>query len=515
MERETEPQTDAPRNVTQKVVRSGAWIYGRQIVTNLLNIGVMAILARQLTPAEFGLFALAQVILRFLTLLGAGGIGDYVIFDKQEGREERLQAAFWLNLTMTLAAAAVALCLVPVISRFYAIAGLSSVLVALIVRYIIGQMVIVPDAIVKRSMDYQRLVIRDTILEIAGSLSSVVLALMGWGVWSLIIPSLCIAPLQLGLALRLSRWCPHLPLRIGQWKEISRYSFNVIGANLVTSITAEGDTLLIGKTLGVVQLGVYNLAWQSANIVSRNISGVVGKIAMPALSAVAEDRERLQQAFNRMLRVLAIFSFPPLIGLFVTADIFVLVLYGPQWTGSILPLQILIIYALRQSIGSPASVIYNVVGRPDIGLRYGLAFVPFYLMSIVVGSYYGIIGVAVGVTLSRTIYGFLQLWIGARLVGERYTDLLSHLASPLLAATITGALIYLVKFVCAPLAIPKVVLLIALALLGGVIWCVLVIKLFRQQWEEVLQVISALSPAVGKRLRTFTGFTQPVYLNEK
>jgi PST family polysaccharide transporter len=481
----------------------------------VLNIGVMAILARQLTPADFGLFALAQVILRFLTLLGSGGVGDYVIFDKQEGRAERLQAAFWLNMTMTLAAASVALCLIPVISRFYTITGLSSVLVALIARYIIGQMIIVPDAIVKRSLDYQRLVIRETILEIAGSLSSVVLALMGWGVWSLIIPSLCIAPLQLALALKLSRWRPELPLRIGQWREITRYSFNVIGVNLVTSITAEGDTLLIGRMLGVVQLGVYNLAWQSANIISRNISGVVGKIAMPALSAVAGDRERLQQAFNRMLRVLAIFSFPPLIGLFVTADIFIMVLYGPQWTGSIVPLQILIIYALRHSVGSPASVIYNVVGRPEVGLRYGLVFAPFYLLSIFIGSHYGIIGVAIGVTLSRSVFGFLQLWVGARLVGERFTELLSQLVSPLSAAAIMGAMIYMIKLVCAPLPIPKVILLSALILLGGVIWCVLAIKFFRQQWEEVLQVISALSPALGTRLRTFTGFTQPANLNEK
>lgn len=515
MARETEPQTDAPRNVTQKAVRSGAWIYGRQIVTNLLNIGVMAILARQLTPAEFGLFALAQVILRFLTLLGAGGIGDYVIFDKQEGRTERLQAAFWLNLTMTLAAAAVALCLIPVISHFYAIAGLTSVLIALIARFIVGQMVIVPDAIVKRSLDYQPLVVRDTVLEITGALSSVVLALMGWGVWSLIVPSLWTTPLQLAFALRLSRWSPRLPLHIGKWREVSRYSFYVIGANLVNSITAEGDTLLIGKTLGVAQLGVYNLAWQSANIVSRNISGVVGKIAMPVLSASATDQTRLRQAFRRMLRVLAITSFPPLIGLFVTADIFILVLYGPQWTGSVLPLQILIIYALRHSIGSPASVICNAVGRPEIGLRYGLAFVPFYLLSIFIGSRYGIIGVAIGVTLSRTIFGLLQLWVGARLVGERFTGLLSHLVSPLSAAAIMGVIIYLVKWVCAPLPIPKVILLSALMLLGGIIWCVLVIKVFRQQWEEVLQVISALSPAVGKRLRTFTGFTQPIYLDEK
>jgi O-antigen/teichoic acid export membrane protein len=270
---------------------------------------------------------------------------------------------------------------------------------------------------------------------------------------------------------------------------------------LVTYLANEGDTLLVGKTLGTTQLGFYNQAWTAANLVNRNVTGVVGKVAMPALSSVAEDPERLRNALNRMMRLLALASFPLLIGLLVVADLFVLTLYGPKWEASILPLQILIIYALRQSVGSSAAVIYNVVGRPDIGFKMGLTFLPFYGLSIWLGSFYGIVGVAVGVTAARTLYGVIQFAVVARLVGQTLTQLLANFGQPLLAAITLGFLVCGYRWLLYMAGVSGAILLGVLVLLGGITWIVLLVRLFPRMCEELVQMCESFSGEFGARVR--------------
>jgi O-antigen/teichoic acid export membrane protein len=202
-----------------------------------------------------------------------------------------------------------------------------------------------------------------------------------------------------------------------------------------------------------------------------------------------------------MLRLLALTSFPLLVGLIVVADLFVLTLYGPKWQPSILPLQILIIFALRQTVGSPTTVVYNVLGRPDIGFKMGLAFLPFYFLSIWLGSSYGIVGVAVGVTFARTAFGFIQFTVIARLVKQSFRQILSPLVQPLLAAIILGTLLYGCRLLFSGFDMPAAARLALLVLLGGVIWFLLLARLFPLLFEEMLRVVDLLSCSLGARIR--------------
>jgi PST family polysaccharide transporter len=187
--------------------------------------------------------------------------------------------------------------------------------------------------------------------------------------------------------------------------------------------------------------------------------------------------------------------------MFVVADLFVVTLYGPQWGPSVLPLQILIIFALRQTVGSPTTVIFNVVGRPDVAFKMGLFFLPFYALSIWLGCHWGIVGVAAGVTIARTAYGMIQFAVIARLVGQTFRDLLAPMAQPLMAATIMGVLVFGCRLLLSSLGISGPVLLLALIPIGGLIWLVLLLRVFTRSLEEMLQVCDALSSPLGARVR--------------
>jgi PST family polysaccharide transporter len=493
MGKEIDPgAASAPSGVMTKTVQSSAWIYGRHFVTNIFNLGAMAILARQLDPRDFGLVALAQVLLRFVALLGASGIGDYVIFDREEGREGRVHAAFWLGLSFACLTGLIGIALVPLLVRFYGEPALQAVLLVLIAKHVLDQLYVVPDALIKRTLDYRKLVARDTVLEISSAAASVWMALRGWGVWSLVLPALFVSPIRVAAVLWMARWLPRLPFRRSEWPRIWRYSANAIGANLATSILAEGDTLVVGKALGSEALGIYNFAWQTANLVSRNVSGAVGKVAMPALAAVGGKMERLRLAFHRMLRLLATISFPMLVGLFVVAEEFVLTVYGPKWTDAVLPLRILILFAMRHCIGAPANSLCLVVGRPDIGFKVGAAVVPLYLLSIWIGSKYGVVGVAAGVTLSRTLGGIFAFWVSARLLGEGMGPVLRQLAQPFAAACLMGGIVAVVRLSLQRFGLPVPFLLVLLTCTGFAAYVVLLSTRYRGLQGELRAVWRAL-----------------------
>ncbi len=439
------------QGLAAKVVRGGAWIYGRMIVTNVVNIGVMAILARQLKPAEFGIVALATVIMRFLVILGAEGVSEFVIYDNKEGKEERAKAAFWMDLTFATAAMLVGMLLSPFIVAFYCEPSLGLILLFLLIKFPLETSSKVPDALLKKGLDFQRLMIRDTILEILISVTMVLMALSGFGVWSLIVPGFVAAPVRTLIVFWMARWLPGLNFHFRQWRKIFKYSANVIGGTLTSFLLTEGDTLLIGKILGSELLGLYNLAYQAVNIVPRNITAVANRLALPALSMISENADKLREAVARMQRVLALLSFPLLIGLFVLADSFVLTLYGKQWEEAVLPLRIMIVFALRYSVGGVGSALWKALGRTDISFKLGLATIPFYFSAIWLGSHYGIAGVALAITVVRTAFGLIGFEIMGRCMKQTFYQIIRPMLPALFASCIMGGSVFLYLLVAEPL----------------------------------------------------------------
>lgn len=489
------------KGLQTQVVRGSGWIYGRRLVTTSFNLFVIALLARRLQAADFGTLAIALTILELLTTLGPVGVGDFVVCDRTRDAAERVHAAFWLNMTLTATAVVVCAPLVPLLGHFYQMPVLVPVLYVLLLQFAIGQIGAIPDALLRRELNFKSLALREAGLEILNGAGKVTLAVSGFGVWSLIVPSLLLAPVSVYIAFRLTGWYPKLPLRVAQWKTVAKFSGHCMGTNLVTLIANEGDTLLVGKLFGPTDLGFYNQAWLTANIVKRQVSGVVTKVAMPALSAVSSDLKRLSAVLNKMLRLLSLLCFPLLLGLLLVADLYVRTVYGPKWENSILPLQILIIYALRQTIGSPATTVYNVTGRPDIGFKMGLAFLPFYVMSIWLGSHYGIVGVAAGVTIARTSFGMVQFAVVARLVGQTFGEMLRNFKQPAFAAGLFMLILIGCRILFSAFGASGPLLLALLVAAGGLVWLLLLTRLYPNLLDEILEVLDQLPTQPGRKLK--------------
>jgi O-antigen/teichoic acid export membrane protein len=261
-------------------------------------------------------------------------------------------------------------------------------------------------------------------------------------VWSLVVPHLILAPVQAVAAFAAAGWRPGWDPQVRLWAPIVRYSAGVIGSAVTAFIISEGDTLLVGRVMGPAPLGVYNLAWRSSNLVSRNVVNLSNKLAFPVLAAASGDRARMADTLRTMLRIVSGVTFPLLVALFVLADDFIYVVYGAKWHDAVLPLRILIVYAIRYSIGSPLGPVFNAIGRPDLVFKLQSAIVPIYCVAIWFGSAFGIVGVAVAVTVVRTAFGAVTFRVAAAQLGVRVSYLLEPMRSSFTASLLTGSLMF-------------------------------------------------------------------------
>ena len=456
--------------IADRTVASAGWMLGRRVTSNLVRLVAVAVLARHLSPAEFGIVALAQVLLQFVTLVGEAGIGTYVVYDEGEGRAQRLQAAFWLHVAMTVVQCALCLAVLPLIGPLFGPHQLAPVLAVLVGVFFVRQLAIVPEALLQRDLRHATLARRDMVLDVVAAGLSVVLALAGAGVWSLVLPSLVAEPARLVVAAVTARWRPRLPFHVSEWRRVLRYTAPLMGSNVLIPVTNDGDTLVVGKLLGATTVGFYNVAWQLANLVGRNVTAVVSSVTMPALALVRDDEDRLRAAYLRMVRFLGLVCFPLLVGMAVVAGDLIPTVYGDRWEPAVDLLRIFVAFTLVRSVTSPSSMVYNVTGRPDIGFKLTLWFTPVYLVAIGIGSLWGAAGIATGVMLARTGGALVDTGLAAHQIGLRLRAVAAVVAAPAVLTIVMGVAVWVARQGMAVAGIGAPARLLLSGLLGAAVY---------------------------------------------
>ena len=420
----------------KKITNGAGWGLFKIISVQLINFTAIAILSRVLDLSDFGLVALANSALIFFNIFSTQGINQFLIYDNSGKYYEKINAVFWLNLIISSSLVIIAILLIPRIKTFLNEPLLGDILLVLFLRLPFDVISKLPDAILQKKLKFKQIEIRDTVLQFSSSFGSVFMALNGYGVWSLIIPSIIALPIRLIISFSLVAWRPKFKLYYSHWKEILNYSKHIIGGSLANYTLTQGDTIMVGSMFGATSLGVYNLAWQSSNLFSRTMVKLINKIAFPAFSAFKGDINLIKINLDKVLFSISILSFPILMWMMVSAEYIIVTIYGNKWVDAILPFQILLIYAIRYSVGAPIGSVFKSLGRPDLNFKLGVSIIPFYLLGIWIGSSYSIIGVAVAVTFVRTVFGLASFWIVANLLKTTFFTIIKQLKTPFISSLI-------------------------------------------------------------------------------
>ena len=379
-------------------VRGGLLNVTSQGAQFLIQSIATVVLARLLTPADFGLVAMVATVTGLGQAFGDFGLSEATI-QRKEISHDQVSTLFWINVAIGLGLMLVTATLAPVLARFYRDPRLVDITLLLSLTFLIGGLRVQPDAILKRQMRFSSLAIRDVGSYALAVPVAITMAWRGASYWALIALPLTLNLTQMVVSWLMVNWRPGLPRRDAQVGSMVAFGGNVAASYFSITVSRSADNVLIGWYSGAVPLGLYSRAYNLLMLPVRQLSAPASSVAIPAFSRIQGDPERFARYYLRTVNLIMWISAPIFGFLFVAAQPVIVLLLGKQWREAAPVFQILAISALGQLLIE--SIVWLLVSRGQSGqlLRLLLIISPIIVGSYAIGLPFGIKGVALSGSL--------------------------------------------------------------------------------------------------------------------
>ena len=474
-------------SLTKKAGKAGSLMLFRKGWGALVNLGVMAYLSRNIDKSEFGLVVISANLINFVQVLAISGIGEYVIYYNGEDRKRVLNAAFWLNFVLVMSVALLVVLLSPFWADQFNDPRIRNLTWMLLIGFVFSAMNSIPISIYRKSLDFKPMVTIQTIFGTIGQLTSVACVFAGFGVYSLVVPNVIVIPLLCIVLFWKSGFRPSLKsLDTKYWKQIFNYTKHMIGGTAMNKFANEGDTFIVGKLLGMEALGIYDIAYKLAHILSSHLLPIITTITLPILAKNQNDFFIVRVHFLRMVKIIALVFFPAFTAMILFADNIILLLYGVNWTDVIIPFQILCGFAVWRTISSPTASLYGALGRPHITLYFNLVFTPLFLIAVYFSSQYGLIWTCIIVMVTRNAASLFHFIMSNKLIQIGFFQFYQSFSPILYACLISAGIMW------ALMLLPIFWMLLAVAFVPLFIFTLRIIN--RQFFDESVSLLKSIMP---------------------
>ena len=378
----------------RRTARGGAVAIASQIIKLVIQIATLAILARLLSPADFGLVAMAATVTLFVGLFADLGLAAATV-QREKIDQSTISVLFYINLAAGFLAAALTIAAAPLAAWGFGDERVSGVVIALALQIPFVAAAAQHTALLRRGMRWLILNWTAIAAQFAGAAVGIGLA---WktelGYWALVAQSWVAALTGLALA-----WatCPWRPGRIGNWKEVrAAVTFGILlmGFNFVNYFHRQLDDILIGWRWGAAELGYYNRAYQLLLLPLTVISNPIGTAVVPALSRLQDQPQQWRRAYLDALGAVTLLSSGITAILIAVAEPLVAVLFGPDWNEAADIFRLLAISMFAATPMNAMGWVYISLGSTGRMFKWGLISTPFVVLSFFVGLPFGATGVA-------------------------------------------------------------------------------------------------------------------------
>ena len=383
-------------------VSGAAVIIGAKILAMLVSLVTVAIVARILTPADYGLVAMVLSVTAFLAVFSDLGL-SYVTIQRPNITQEQLSALFWANIAFGGLLGAVTAALAPALVWFYHDARLLPVTVLLAAVFPIAAAGVQHQALLKRRMLFRRYALTQLTGTGAGAIVSIAMALAGAGYWALACQSLVtVLASSLSAWLHL-RWLPGPPRRCPELRAMLGFGGRLTAHGMVGYLETNLDKLLLGRFCGPYALGLYATSYHLVGRVVGLAAYNVGEAAIPAMARASTTVAGPRPTYRRMLQLTCLLGLPAALAGVLWTDDVVLTVFGNRWQPAAPILRLLFIGALPRMLAASTGWVFVAGGRPGRMLRWELIQAPLIAVAFIVALPYGAYGVAWAYALANWI----------------------------------------------------------------------------------------------------------------
>ncbi|MPY91785.1 MAG: oligosaccharide flippase family protein [Acidimicrobiia bacterium] len=411
------------------------WSAVMNVGSQLATLVVTFVLAKFLGPELFGVVAMATVYVAFLQMLLQQGMTAALI-QRRELEPLHVDTAFWLILAATSGLSVVSVVLAGAWSNMNDTPVLADVIVALTPILIIRGLIIVPDALLRRQMNFKPLAARMNVSVLVGGAIGVSAAFAGWGVWALVAQQLSAAIVELVLVWVAVAYRPSLRFSREAARALVGYSAPSLTASLGVFISGRADAFIVGAFFGPTTVGLYRFAARLVDVATQSIVGSFRAVALPELARHQDDPARLGSRMVAIVRLNAALTILPLAALAAAAPAIIEVL-GPEWSPAVTALAILTVAGAARTLGSMSGPLLQAIGRPGslaalawfgaVGVTVTLVAAGLLMRSMPEGRQVNALAVATAL-LHAGPFLAANTWVIARHTGVRARQLLCVLA---------------------------------------------------------------------------------------
>jgi len=460
-------------SLKQKVMSGLYWTSLGKIIGQMITWGFTIYVIRLLEPSDYGLMALALVMVGFLTMLNELGIGAAII-QRKEIPEDTLEALFGLLILISILFYLLLFMMAPMISNYYSEPRLTMLIKVLSLQFLFMGFTVLPRSLLWREMAFKKLAWVEFFSAIAGSIVTLFLALRGYGVWSLVWGTLAIRVVSL-VGLYIAKPFFHRPrFLIKGMGDFFSFGGYVTLSNVLWYFYITADVLIIGKLLGKDILGIYSVGLYLATLPMEKVSLLINQVAFPAFSTISSDLNIAGRHFLKAVRVLSCIAFPVLFGISSIAPELVNIFLGPKWSGAYLPVLII-------AFSVPIRMIVNIInptvfglGYPEISFRNSLFGFVIMPIAFGIGTIWGLFGASMAWVIAFPIVFFDNMYRFLKILEINLIDVLQAMFKPFLSALIMVGFLQLLRLshICGYSDILNllVFILCGTGIYGGMMW---------------------------------------------
>lgn len=369
-----------------------AWTGAATWATQVVTWAYMIIVARLLTPADYGLIGMANIPLGFLTVAGEFGVANAIIMLRDLTADQVAQlntVAVWCGVALF----AISCMAAHLLGLFFMAPDLPRVVIALSLALVITSFKTIPDAMLRRECRFNVIAKIQAGQTIIYGCTLVTSAALGAGYWSFVIGNLVSAACATLLLLRIA-WHRFAWPEFQALRRSLVFSTQVFGRRLAWYYNSTIDFVVVGRVLGKAALGFYNLAWTIAEQPAQKFSDVITNVAPPYFSKVQDDLPALRRYVLTITEAISLVTLPAALGLALVADDFVAVALGPKWLDAVLPLKLLALYSGARCLTSFFAPLLNVTGESAFVMWNHIWAAVYFTAALCLASRWGIAAVA-------------------------------------------------------------------------------------------------------------------------
>ncbi len=456
-------------------VSNARWIAVAQAAKVAVQFVSVAILARLLTPQDYGLIAMVFVVGNLVALLRDMGTAAAIVQDPQL-TEETKNAVFWFNVALGGVLCLALLASSGLIAKAFRTDAVLPLLWALAPSFAITSVGSVPRALLERRSAFSIAARIEIATSFLGLIVTVAAAWLGAGAMSFIYGSLSMAVLSSLAYWKSSGW---MPGRIAGSEHLVRllsFSGNLSAFNFINYFARNADSFVIGRYLGAAALGIYTNAYKVMLFPLQNMTYVANRALYPVMCR-QESTEQMRSLYLKSVSVIALLTAPLMAGVFVLRDPFIDLFLGPKWHESANVLAWLAPIGFTQSIVSTTGTVLMVRGRTDILLRVGLFGASLQIAAYFIGVRWGIVGVAAGYFVASLASAIPALLVALRQLDTNITALIREIRVAIVAALAMGVCVWAAERYFATASVSESIRLFGGVVLGAVIYGTLLLIL--------------------------------------